>query len=112
MTSDNNTGLQYDQGKNRLDLFPFAALEEVGRAFTYGAKKYEVDGVPGDHNYRKGFLWTRYLGSCLRHVFKWAQGEDTDPESGLPHLAMACCRLLMLLDAHLHKYGTDNRWRP
>ncbi len=105
--SDQQTGaVKADTQKNRLDLLPFAALEEVGLAFTYGATKYS------DNNYRKGMKWGRILGALLRHTTAWARGENKDPESGLRHLAHAGACVLMLLDAELHQIGTDDRWRP
>lgn len=101
-----NGAQKHDQEKNRLELLPFAALEEVGRVFTYGAKKY------ADHNYRKGLNWSRLLGAAFRHGFRWATGEDRDPESGERHLAHMGCCVLMLLDAEIHGLGTDDRWHP
>lgn len=96
--------IKYDDEKVRLELLPFQALGEVGKAFTWGAKKYE------DHNYRKGFRWTRLVGSILRHTFAWASGENLDPESGLSHLAHAGATVLMLLDAEVNELGEDDRW--
>jgi hypothetical protein len=101
-----NNAIKHDAGKPRVDLLPFAALEEIGHAFGYGAGKY------ADHNYRKGFVWSRLLGSCLRHVFAWGRGEEADPESGLSHLAHAGACVLMMLDAEIYHIGTDDRWRP
>lgn len=96
---------KHDSQKVRVELLPFTALEEVGKAFTYGAKKY------ADHNYRRGMAWSRLLGAALRHLFAWARGEAADAESGLSHLAHAGACVLMLLDAELHQLGTDDRWR-
>lgn len=96
---------KYDGEKIRLDLLPFAAVEEIGKAFTYGAKKY------ADHNYRKGMARSRLLGAALRHLFAYARGQDRDPESGLLELAHVGACVLMLLDAELHQLGTDDRWR-
>lgn len=96
---------KFDGEKVRLDLLPFAAVDEVGRVFTYGARKY------ADHNYRQGMRWGRLLAAALRHLFAWARGEERDPESGERHLAHAGCCVLMLLDAEVHGIGTDDRWR-
>ena len=80
-----------DGGKNRLDLLPFAALEEVGKVLTFGAGKY------APHNWRKCDSQSRYLAAGLRHLFAWGRGEDTDPETGLSHVAHAACCCLFLL---------------
>ncbi len=96
-------GRKDDGAKNRLDLLPFAALEEVGKVLTHGAGKYAPD------NWRKGMAWRRLIGAALRHVFAFAKGENLDPETGLSHLAHAICCLGFLLTYHLESIGSDDR---
>ena len=82
-----------DAGKVRLDLLPFAALEDVARVLEYGAKKYQPQGwraVAGGHD--------RYVAAALRHLHAHAGGETLDEESGLPHLAHAACSILFALE--------------
>lgn len=82
-----------DAGKVRLDLLPFAALEDVARVLEYGAEKYAPQGwrhLEGGHE--------RYVRAALRHLHAHAGGEMFDPESGLPHLAHAACSLLFALE--------------
>lgn len=81
-----------DEGKPRLELLPNRGLRDVGDAFAYGERKY------GPKNWTRGMPWRKLAGSALRHIYAWAWGEDFDPESGVHHLAHACCNLLMLLD--------------
>ena len=58
-----NDGKKYDDGKNRLDLLPPFALEEIGWCLSHGAKIY------GDENWRKvPDLRKRYLGAARRHI--------------------------------------------
>jgi hypothetical protein len=97
-------GTKKDEGKNRLDLIPFEALEEVGKVLTFGAQKY------ADHNWRGGLKWSRCLGAAFRHLFAWARGVDKDEETGLSHLAHAACCVLFLLSYTLHpeKYAADD----
>jgi hypothetical protein len=97
-------GTKYDNGKLRMDLLPFEALEEVAKVLTFGAKKYD------DHNWRKGFKYSRLLGAALRHLSAFAQGEDFDKESGETHLAHAACCILFLLSHELNAYGEDDRY--
>lgn len=84
-------GRKDDGGKLRVDLLPFAALEEVSRVLMHGAAKY------GENNWR-GVSRARYFAATLRHLFAYAKGEETDPESSLPHLAHAACSLLFMLE--------------
>lgn len=93
----------FDADKPRVDLIPAHALMEVGAVFAYGSKKY------GDFNWRKGMAWLKLYGSALRHMFKWAAGEEMDDESGLPHTAHAVANILMLMDYQKHQLGEDNR---
>jgi len=90
-THDEDGAQKFDDKKNRLDLLPFEALEEIGWVMTYGAKKY------APHNWRKGMATERVIGAALRHIFSWAKGDKIDPESGRSHLAHAVCMLLFAI---------------
>lgn len=96
---------KYDEDKPRVDLLPFSALLKVAEVFGYGAEKY------GDRNWELGMRWGRLLAASLRHLYAFAEGEDEDPESGLPHLAHAACDVLMLLHYSLYGIGRDDRRR-
>lgn len=86
-------GVKADGEKSRPDLLPLKALQDVIDVLGYGAKKYSADNWKKVPDARR-----RYYAACLRHVFAWWQGEERDPESGLPHLAHACCCLLFILE--------------
>jgi len=86
------TGIKNDQEKMRYDLVPFRALDDVVRVLTYGASKYSPD------NWRRvDHADERYPAAALRHMSAYLQGEEYDPESGLPHLAHAICSLMFVL---------------
>lgn len=97
------SGKKFDGGKERLDLLPVDAVTEVVRVIGFGAAKY------GDRNWEQGMDWSRMYGAMLRHSFAFWSGEDTDPESGLPHMAHAACCALMLLAYQSRAIGADNR---
>lgn len=94
--------VKHDGEKPRMDLLPWEALEEVAKVLTFGAKKY------ADHNWRKGFAWSRLAAGALRHVSAYCRGERRDPETGLSHVAHAICMLLFLLSHEIGKLGTDD----
>lgn len=105
MVLDPETGaMKADGEKNRLELLPFEAIEEIGKVLTYGATKYSPD------NWRPGMSWRRLVGSTLRHIFSWCRGESIDPETGLSHLAHAGCCILFLISYELRNVGTDDRY--
>ncbi len=95
---------KYDESKVQLELLSVPALMAIGQVMTFGARKYEA------HNWRKGFKWSRLLGASLRHIFAYMSGENTDPESGLSHLAHAGCCIMFLLEHEICKLGTDDRY--
>ena len=97
-----NEAVKDDDGKVRLDLLPVIPLVDVAKVYTYGAKKYNP------HNWRKGLDWSRIYAALQRHLFKFWNGEDSDPESGLPHLAHAAFGVLTLLEyGRAHKELDD-----
>jgi hypothetical protein len=101
--TDETPALKLDTGKVRMELIPASSLDALGRAMTYGSKKY------AEHNWAKGFDWDRLVGALLRHINAWRSGQDKDPESGLSHLdhVLACAAML---SAHESEgLGTDNR---
>lgn len=66
----------------------------VGLAMLEGALKY------GRHNYRSiGVRSSVYFDANLRHVVRWWEGEDIDPDSGLHHIDKAIASLVVLRDA-------------
>lgn len=101
---DTSVAVKQDDGKNRVDLLPIGPLEDIAEILTFGANKY------ADHNWRKGFKWSRLLGALLRHVFAWSRGEKCDPETGKSHLAHAGCCILFLLEHEKRGLGEDDRY--
>lgn len=97
--------LKFDSAKPRMELLSRVALEGMAQVLTFGAKKYD------SHNWRKGFEWSRLIGAAMRHLTAILDGEDMDPESGLPHVDhLACC--VMFLSEHQKKnLGTDDRYK-
>ncbi len=103
----NNTpgGRKDDQDKPRMDLLPPELLEEVSKVLAFGARKYEP------RNWEKGMDWGRVHGAALRHLTAWSKGEDTDPETGLSHLAHAACNLAFLIAYEKRNVGVDSRFK-
>ena len=98
-------GLKYDQEKPDLTLVDRKAEEGMVRVLEFGAKKYHRD------NWRQGFEWNRLLAAAMRHIRAYTEGEDLDPESGLPHIDHAACMIHFASGHYHHGYGTDDRTR-
>lgn len=102
VTSANNLksteGIKYDQEKERYDLVPVLALEEVAKVLTAGAAKY------GDDNWRHvPYSSRRYYSATMRHMQLARKGEPKDNETGLHHYAHAISNLMFLLEKELEK---------
>lgn len=95
-SSMNKPGTKFDQNKPRYDLMPISAELEVVEVLTYGAMKYD------ENNWRNVEpLNQRYYSAARRHMQSFMSGERRDQESGMHHLAHACCCLLFMLQKDL-----------
>lgn len=99
-------GLKFDEGKPALGLLPYYSLQEIAKVLKFGAEKY------GKYNWIKGMDWSRLIDASLRHILAFNDGEDLDPESGLPHLAHASSCLLFLLWYSEYRKELDDRRKP
>lgn len=98
-----NEGLRYNQGKVPYHLLSPLALESLAQVLGKGAEKY------AERNWERGLRWADCYGSLQRHANKWMLGEQTDPETGLPHMAHVMCNAMFLLHFELTDTGEDNR---
>lgn len=89
--TDPDTGGEKGQKAEQYSLLPVEALAQVARVYAYGAEKYSRN------NWRLGYEWHLSYDAMQRHLNAFWGGEDTDPESGLPHLAHAVFHALTLL---------------
>jgi len=89
---DAEGGRKDDAGKRRWTLLPIDALGLVVDVLGFGAAKYGADNWKRVPRARE-----RYLDAALRHLAARLDGELTDEESNLPHLAHAVTCLLFVL---------------
>lgn len=83
---------------------PMEVTAEVGIAMLEGALKY------GRHNYRSvGVRSSVYFDAALRHLVRWWEGEDIDPDSGLLHIVKALASLYVLRDSQITGLLNDDR---
>lgn len=85
--------LHFDSGKPRLELVPHYSAVSEALGMEYGAYKYDRD------DWRLGMVYTKLLGSALRHLQKYNDVESYDIESGLNHIdhGKACLGILAWL---------------
>lgn len=85
---------------------PVRALRELAEHYAKGAAKYE------DHNFRKGYEWSKSYSALLRHLLAFWEGEDIDPETGSKHVTAVAWHALALstfMDEHPE---FDDRYVP
>jgi hypothetical protein len=99
-------GVKFDSAKPRVDLLDSEFLESVGAVLGFGAQKYAA------HNWRGGISYSRLLGAAMRHLLAIMRGEDTDPESGLPHTGHLGCCVMFLHWMMVHRKDLDDRYKP
>lgn len=81
-------------GKVPIHLWPQTATVLGAMGLLDGALKY------GRSNYRAiGIRASIYYDALLRHLIAWFEGEDIDPDSGLPHMAHFLASAAILVDA-------------
>lgn len=87
-----------------LHLWPTTATAMGSLALLDGMLKY------GRSNFRAiGVRSSIYFDAVNRHLNAWFEGEDNDPDSGLPHLAHALAGLAILVDAEAAGKLNDDR---
>lgn len=101
---DDNPKTALGQAKPGMSDVPPVALLALGEVMRFGAGKY------GHFNWRqKRVSATVYYDAAMRHLMAYLEGEDLDPESGLPHLAHVMGCMTILLDATDKGTLNDNR---
>ena len=60
-------------------------------------------------NWMRGMAWSIPLGCIIRHCLAWLDGQDLDPDTGLPHYGHIQCNLIMLKFYQEHFPQGDDR---
>lgn len=102
--NENKTlGLKFDSEKPDLTDIPMDAMWEMGKAFSYGQRKY------GKNNYRNGMLISRQLAAAVRHIYQHLDGETFDSETKSMHLGNAMASLAMAIYNLKNNKDMDDR---
>ncbi len=88
----NNQDAKADAGKIRPTLVPVSLILAVAAVRRYGTQKY------GDEDNWRRVEPQRYKDALYRHWLAYLDGEERDPESGLPTLWHCACNLAFLIE--------------
>lgn len=103
-TKDTNPKDLIGSDKLPLHLWPTTATAMGCLGLLDGMGKY------GRMNWREfGVRPSVYVAACKRHLDAWFEGEDSAPDSGVPHLAHALACLAILVDAEAAGKLIDDR---
>lgn len=75
------------------------ALGLLDGTLKYGRSNFRVAGVKA----------SVYYDAARRHLNKWFEGEEADPDSGLPHLSHLLACIAIIVDAQAAGRLTDDR---
>jgi hypothetical protein len=93
--------------KLSIHLWPESATMMGCLGLLDGARKY------GRSNWREaGVRASIYYDAVRRHLAAWFEGEDNDPDSGLPHMAHALACLAIIVDSDSAGKLVDDRMYP
>lgn len=96
MATDKPTNPKDLVGSDKLPihLFPTTAIATGTVAMLNGALKY------GRSNFRAvGVRSSIYYDAARRHLDAWFEGEEVDPDDGVPHLGAALACIAILVDS-------------
>lgn len=105
-------GSRNNTGKLPYELIPPHTMTALASVLQVGAQKYSP------RNWEKGMPHSTSYASLMRHLLAWWQGQETDPETNLPHSwhvlwnAMAIVEMERRLgegDRRLSQLEIDNR---
>lgn len=98
-----STGAQKGSKLARYDLVPAAPLKHLAELYGRGAAKY------AERNWEGGYDWSLSFAALNRHLWQFWSGEDTDDETGAPHLASVAWHAFALLEYMDTHPEFDNR---
>lgn len=95
--------LRFNKGKLPIELVPPKAIKAMAAVLEYGASKYSK------RNWESGSNYSVPYASLMRHLLAFWEGEDRDPDSGLPHTYHILMNAAMLVEYEAIEGEFDDR---
>lgn len=110
------TGGEKGVKDERTDLVPPYPVLVVSRLYGAGARKYD------DHNWRRGYEWSKSIGALERHALAFKGGQDLDEHepdclpdcathTGQPHMAAVVFHAFALIQFAKDHPEFDDRYK-
>lgn len=101
---ETNPKMAIGVSKIPMSCVPTQVVQEIALGMMEGGLKY------GRHNYRlAGCRTSVYYDAAMRHLMAFWEGQDVDPDSGLPHVSKAMASLAVLRDCQIAGNAIDDR---
>lgn len=97
------TGAEKGVKLARYDLIPIDPLRILAEHYGKGAAKY------AERNWELGIDWSKLYAAAMRHLTQFWAGEDTDPETGTPHVISAAWMCFALCQMMIEHPELDDR---
>lgn len=110
MTIASTGAMRENKGKSPLSWVPRSLAEAVAQVLYRNSD--EAGGRYPRNNWRKGLPWSETLDSLMRHANAIADGEDIDPEDGLPHIFKVATNAAFLIEYRKTHPEMDNLYKP
>jgi len=81
--------LKDDTWKSRVDLIDATMLLELWNILRLWAEKYA-------ENSWQGIPPNKHIAACLRHIYRYQEWEEFDPETNMSHLIHAIANLMFV----------------
>lgn len=92
------------RGKVPMGVVPATFIAEAALGFLEGKLKY------GQVNWRATPVYASvYIDALKRHIAKFEEGQDRDPETLVHHLGNAAACMGIIIDANIHGTLIDDR---
>ena len=90
--TDKTTGASKCQKLARFALLPAQPLWELAEHYGKGCAKYS------ERNWERGYDWSLSYGAAQRHLNRFWNGEDCDPETQSKHIIAAAWHCLAIAE--------------
>lgn len=97
---------RHNAGKTAWTLLDYDSIEEAIKVLEWGAREY------GEENWKRGLNRQELLESNQRHLKALINGEENDPQTGLPHEAHIICNAMFYSFHRRNKSFSKERNNP